>query len=74
MSNLASLNVKIDRSVKKESDSAPFKIHIIENEAAKFHQLIDIIRTENEAKGFLTDDEINAEIKAYRNEKQGTQA
>jgi len=99
MSNLASLNVKIDRLVKKEADSIanamgmtlstainifvrqmvseraiPFKVQIVESEAAKFHQLIDNIRTENEAKGFLTDDDINEEIKAYRREKQEAQA
>lgn len=96
MSDLASLNVKIERAVKKEADSIanamgmtlstainifvrqmvneraiPFRIHIVENETAQFHQLIDSIRNENETKGFLTDDEINAEIKAYRTEKQG---
>ena len=99
MSTLASLNVKIDRSVKKEADSIanamgmtlstainifvrqmiseraiPFKVHIVESETTKLHQLIDSIRAENEERGFLTDDEINAEIKAYRTEKQGTQA
>jgi hypothetical protein len=42
----------------------------VENETAHFHHMIDSIRDENEAKGFLTDDEINAEIKACRNEKQ----
>jgi DNA-damage-inducible protein J len=96
MSDLASLNVKIDRSVKKEADSIanamgmtlstainifvrqmvseraiPFKIYIAENETAQYHQLLDSIRSENEARGFMTDDEINAEIKAYRGEKQG---
>jgi len=99
MGDLASLNVKIDRSVKKEADSIanamgmtlstainifvrqmvneraiPFKIHMAENEAAQFHQLIESIRAENEKKGFLTADEINAEIKAYRSEKQRIQA
>jgi DNA-damage-inducible protein J len=93
MSDLASLNVKIDRTIKKEADSIanamgmtlstainifvrqmvneraiPFKIHMVADETALFHQLIDSIRSENEAKGFLTDDEINAEIKAYRRE------
>ena len=52
----------------------PFKIHIAENEAAKFHELIDGIRAENEKKGFLSDDEINAEIIGYRKEKQWAQA
>ena len=98
MSNLASLNIKIDRSVKKEADSVanamgmtlstainifvrqmvseraiPFKIHMAESEATKFHRLIDSVRTENEIKGFLTDDEINAEIRKYRSEKRGDQ-
>jgi len=45
-----------------------------ENEAAQFHQLIDSIRDENEKKGFLTNEEINSEIRAYRNEKQQAQA
>ena len=44
------------------------------NEAKQFHQLIDSIRTENQEKGFLTDDEIQAEIAAYRNEKRQVQA
>ena len=99
MSDLASLNVKIDRSVKKEADSIanamgmtlstainifvrqmvseraiPFRIYIVENGTAQYHQLIDSIRSENEARGFLTDDEINAEIKAYRSEKKGAGA
>jgi hypothetical protein len=49
----------------------PFKICMIENETAQFHKLIDNIRKENDVKGFLTDDEINAEIKSYRKEKLG---
>ena len=98
MSNLASLNVKIDRNVKKEADAVanamgmtlttainifvrqmiseraiPFKIHIVESEAMNYIQLIDKIRAENEKEGFLTDDEINAEIKAYRREKKEMQ-
>ena len=93
MSNLASLNVKIDRTVKAEADTIanamgmtlstainifvrqmvseraiPFKIHLLDDEEARFHQLIDSIRAENREKGFLSDDEINAEIQAYRNE------
>jgi len=97
MSDLASLNVKIDRTVKKEADfiansmgmtlstainvfvrqmvlerAIPFRIHLT-NDAKEFHQLIDSIRNENEKKGFLSDDEINAEIQAYRNEKQQAQ-
>jgi hypothetical protein len=43
---------------------------IADDEAVQFHKLIDDIRAENEKRGFLSDDEINAEIKAYRNERQ----
>ena len=98
MGDLTSLNVKIDRSVKKEADSIanamgmtlstainifvrqmvyeraiPFKIHIVVDETTQFHQLIDSIRAENEKKGFLTDEEINTEIRTYRKERQLTQ-
>ena len=94
MSNLASLNVKIDRTVKNEADTIakamgmtlstainvfvrqmvleraiPFRVHL-PSEAKEFQQLVDSIRNENKQKGFLSDDEINAEIVAYRNEKQ----
>jgi DNA-damage-inducible protein J len=99
MSDLASLNVKIDRSVKKEADSIanamgmtlstainifvrqmvneraiPFKVQLMDNEAEQFHQLIDSIRSENQERGFLSDDEINEEIQAYRREKRQAQA
>ena len=99
MGDLTSLNVKIDRSIKKDADTIanamgmtlstainifvrqmvseraiPFKIHVVENEAVQFHQSIDSIRAETEKKGLLTDDEINSEIKAYRNEKQRAHA
>jgi len=99
MADLASLNVKIDRSVKKEADSIanamgmtlstainifvrqmvyeraiPFRIHMVDDEAVQFHRLIDSIRAENETRGFLTDEEINAEIRAYRSEKQQARA
>ena len=95
MSNLTSLNVKIDRAVKTEADAVanamgmtlstainvfvrqmisekaiPFKIQMIENEATRFNKLIDNIRSETQEKGFLTDDEINAEIMAFRSESK----
>ncbi|MCL2603029.1 MAG: type II toxin-antitoxin system RelB/DinJ family antitoxin [Defluviitaleaceae bacterium] len=91
MSALASLNVKIDRSVKKDADfvansmgmtlstainifvrqmvserAIPFKIHMADNEAVKFHKLLDDMRANAAERGFLNDDEINAEIKAAR--------
>jgi len=93
MSDLTSLNVKIDRSVKAEADKVanamgmtlstainifvrqmvseraiPFRIQLIDDEAKQFHELIDSIRAENREKGLLSDDEINEEIQAYRNE------
>jgi len=46
----------------------PFSV--TDNDTDQFHKLIDDIRTENEKKGFLSDDEINAEIQAYRNEQR----
>jgi len=98
MSNLASLNVKIERSVKTEADTIanamgmtlstainvfvrqmvqeraiPFRIHLT-NEAKEFHQLIDSIRNENAQKGFLSDDEINAEIQTFRSERKQAKA
>ena len=66
MGNLTSVNAQNGRAI-------PFKIHMPENETAQFHQLIDSIRAENDKKGFLTDEEINAEIRAYRGEKQQAQ-
>ena len=95
MSNLTSLNVKVDRGVKAEADAIanamgmtlstainifvrqmvseraiPFKVHLVDGGAREFHELIDDIRSENRMKGFLTNEEINEEIRAYRREKQ----
>ena len=93
MSDLASLNVKIDRTIKKDADSVansmgmtlstainifvrqmvyekaiPFKIHLAHNESAQFHKLLDDMRAGAEECGFMSDDEINAEIQAARAE------
>ena len=93
MSDLASLNVKIDRAVKKDADyiantmgmtlstainifvrqmvyerAIPFKIHMADNEAAKFHKLLDDMRAHAAEQGFMSDDEINTEIRAAREE------
>ena len=47
----------------------PFQIKAKTDESpALFHKLIDSIRAENKAKGFLTETEIADEIKAYRGE------
>jgi len=99
MSDLASLNIKIDRTVKAAADTIanamgmtlstainifvrqmvseraiPFKIQLTDKEAEQFHRLIDNIRAETREKGFLSDDEINAEIQAYRNEARSINA
>ena len=91
MSDLASLNVKIDRSVKAEADSIanamgmtlstainifvrqmvneramPFRIHLTDRDAERFHKLLDSMRDEAEKHGFMTDDQINAEIQTAR--------
>lgn len=93
MGALASLNVKIDRTIKKDADfvansmgmtlstainifvrqmvyerAIPFKIHMVDNEAVKFHKLLDDMRANAAERGFLDDDEINAEIQAARKE------
>jgi len=93
MSNLASLNVKIDRAIKKDADfvansmgmtlstainifvrqmvyerAIPFRIHMANNDAAQFHKLLDDMRNDAAEQGFMSDDEINAEIQAARAE------
>ena len=95
MSDLTSLNVKIDRTIKKDADyianamgmtlstainifvrqmvyekAIPFKVHIVDNEATQFHKLLDDMRTSAAERGFLSDDEINAEIQAARAERK----
>ena len=92
MSNLTSLNIKIDRDIKTKADqitnamgmtlstainvfvrqmvmerSIPFRIHL-DSEDDGFSRLIDSIRDETREKGFLNDEEIEAEIKAARTE------
>ena len=93
MSDLASLNVKIDRSVKKEADSIanamgmtlstainifvrqmvleraiPFKVRLLDNESSQFHKLLEDMRAVASERGFMSDDDINAEIQAARAE------
>ena len=78
MSDLASLTVKIDRTAKKDADhvanamgmtlSTANKVHMVNNEAAQFHQLLDDMRADATERGFMSDDEINAEIQAARAE------
>ena len=63
MSNLAGLNIKIDRTVKTR-----FKVRTIPNESMQFHNLLDDMRDVAEANGFMNEDEINAEIQAARKE------
>lgn len=50
----------------------PFNIHLVDNETAQFHKLLDSIRAETERQGFLSEAEINDEIMAYRNERKAT--
>ena len=53
------------------SDKAvPLRAPISAERAAEFHQLIDSIRAKNEKVGFMTDEEIDAEIQAYRSERR----
>ena len=99
MSDLTSLNVKIDRTIKKDADyianamgmtlstavnifvrqmvyerAIPFKVQIVDNETAQFHKLLDNMRTTAAERGFMRDDEINAEIQAARAERKARKA
>jgi addiction module RelB/DinJ family antitoxin len=92
MSDLTSLNIKIERTLKTEADAMfkemgmtlttainvfvrqavkeraiPFKIHV-DDKKQRFHYLLNNIRMKNEQVGFLTDEEIEAEILAARAE------
>ncbi|MCL2826134.1 MAG: type II toxin-antitoxin system RelB/DinJ family antitoxin [Eggerthellaceae bacterium] len=89
MAELTSLNIKIDRDLKREADllfnemgmtlstavnvfvrqaiqeqAIPFQIHL--NEKAQFHKLIDEMRAVASEHGFMTDEDIEAEIQAAR--------
>ena len=91
MSDLASLNVKIDRTIKKEADSIanalgmtlstainifvrqmvneraiPFRICLTDSDSVQFHKLVDDMRSVAAERGYMSDDEINAEIQATR--------
>ena len=97
MSNITSLNIKIDRDLKAEADvlfkrmgmnlstavnvfvrqavseqAMPFRICL--DDGKKFHNLLDDMRTKAAGHGFMTDDEINAEIQAARAEIKKLQA
>ena len=52
----------------------PFQLHPADDKAAQFRQLIGSIRAENAERGFLTEDEINQEIQAYRKERRESKA
>jgi hypothetical protein len=41
---------------------------VVDNEAAQFHKLLDDMRASAAERGFMSDDEINAEIQAARAE------
>ena len=93
MAGLASISIKIDRSVVDEASaiardmgmtlSAAIILFVyqmikdkkktvatlsLDEEADDMRQLIEGIRAENQKRGFLSDEEINAEIQAYRSE------
>ena len=48
----------------------PNQIRLLDDEVEEFHHIIDNIRTESKRRGFWTDDEIIAEIAAYRKESK----
>jgi len=91
MAGLTSLNIKIDRDLKREADALfnamgmtlstavnvfvrqavqeqaiPFQIQL--NEKGQFHKILNSMRANAAMRGFMTDEEINNEIKAVRME------
>jgi DNA-damage-inducible protein J len=92
MAELTSLNIKIERDLKREADALfnamgmtlsaavnifvrqavqeqaiPFQIKL--NEKRRFHKLLEKMEAEAEMRGYMTEEEINAEIQAARAER-----
>jgi len=58
------INVFVRQAVQEQA--IPFQIHL--NERGQFRKLLTSMRAEAEAHGYMTDEEINAEIQAARAE------
>jgi DNA-damage-inducible protein J len=72
MTLTTAVNVFIRQAVQEQA--IPFKIHL--DDKNRFHELLDSMRSEAAKRGFMSDEEINAEIQAARAEMKarGTQA
>jgi DNA-damage-inducible protein J len=67
MNLTTAVNVFVRQAVREQA--IPFRIRA-EDDKIRFNRLIDDIRAETSAKGFLSDEEIEAEIQAYRSERE----
>jgi DNA-damage-inducible protein J len=67
MNLTTAVNVFVRQAVQEQA--IPFRIKV-EDDKTQFNQLIDEIRVETAAKGFLSEEEIDAEIQAYRAERK----
>ncbi|MDR3295712.1 MAG: type II toxin-antitoxin system RelB/DinJ family antitoxin [Clostridiales Family XIII bacterium] len=68
MNLTTAVNVFVRQAVQEQA--IPFRIQWQAEDKEQFNQLIDEIRDETAAKGFLGDEEIDAEIQAYRAERK----
>ena len=64
MTLTTAVNVFVRQAV--QDQAIPFQIHL--NDRARFHNLLNSMRAEAAKRGFMTDEEISAEIQAARAE------
>ena len=69
MNLTTAVNVFVRQAVQEQA--IPFQIRL--NDGEKFHKLLDDMRAKAEKHGFMTDEEINAEIQAARMETKKLQ-
>ena len=60
------INIFVHQAVAEQA--MPFQIYL--NEKAQFHKLLENMRTHASKHGFMSDDEINAEISAARSKNK----
>ncbi|MCL2321165.1 MAG: type II toxin-antitoxin system RelB/DinJ family antitoxin [Oscillospiraceae bacterium] len=60
------INIFVRQMVNEKA--IPFRIHLVDNDNKQFHKLLDDMRFTASEHGFMSDDEINAEIQAARAE------
>jgi DNA-damage-inducible protein J len=72
MNLTTAVNVFVRQAVREQA--IPFRIQWQAEDKERFNRLIDEIRAEVEVQGFLSDEEIDAEIQAYRAERKAKDA